>query len=60
MFRKKTNDLKHEAMDRSHVFACMVNDHLSRHPALTKKESDMVRKAVDNLYEVYQLLGNRV
>lgn len=49
----------HEAMDRCHVLACMLDDHLIQHPYV-QQDSD-VRKllcaASDAIGAAYQMIG---
>jgi hypothetical protein len=51
--------LTHEALDRVSIAAEIVESHVMRHPGLTKKERELVRKAVHKLWDVYELIGER-
>ena len=50
----------HEALHTAYVFADTVERHLKKHPAVKKHEDvrKCVKKAVNSLYEAYQLLGS--
>lgn len=53
--------LEHEALDRCHVIACLLDDHLIQHPYV-QQDAD-VRKllcaASDALGAAYQMIGSR-
>lgn len=51
----------HEALDRSHVIVDMMNDYLLEHPAVSqnKKIKKKVEKAIENLADAYQLIGQK-
>lgn len=51
----------HEALDRTHVLLCMLDEHLLSHPVI---ESDPKLKKIaedieDLLGELYQLIGQK-
>jgi len=50
-----------ELMDRIHIVMCNLNDHILHHP-LTENEIEITKKveeAFSNLWETYQLVGNK-
>jgi len=50
-----------ELMDRIHIAACMIDDHILNHP-LAENETDIQAKldsALELLLEAYQLVGNK-
>ena len=50
-----------ELMDRIHIVMCNLNDHILHHP-LTENEIEITKKveeAFSNLWEAYQLVGNK-
>ena len=50
-----------ELMDRIHIVACMIDDHILNHP-LSENEPDIQRKldeALSLLLDTYQLVGNK-
>ena len=50
---------RHEALDRTHMIATMVDDHLLQHPwvKLNKSVSDKIESALMILADVYQEIG---
>ena len=62
---KKKNEINSghylELMDRIHIAACMIDDHILNHP-LAENEQDIQTKldtALFNLLEAYQLVGQK-
>lgn len=51
----------HEALDRSYLFASLVDRELSNHPVIKsdKKLSKKLDKIVTLMFEVYQEIGNK-
>jgi len=51
----------HEMLDRIHVIACNIEDHLVQHPVfkLDKEISKPIEDALFNLAEAYQITGQR-
>ena len=50
-----------ELMDRIHIAACMIDDHILNHP-LSENEKDIQNKlnmALELLLEAYQMVGNK-
>jgi len=50
-----------ELMDRIHIAACMIDDHILNHP-LSENEPDIQNKldeALSLLLDAYQLVGNK-
>jgi hypothetical protein len=50
-----------ELMDRIHIVACTIDDHILNHP-LAENESDIQNKldeALSLLLDAYQLVGNK-
>ena len=50
-----------ELMDRMHIAACMIDDHILNHP-LSENEPDIQNKLDMALYlllEAYQMVGNK-
>jgi len=50
-----------ELMDRIHIVACMIDDHILNHP-LSENEPDIQNKldeALSLLLDTYQLVGNK-
>lgn len=50
-----------ELMDRIHIAACMIDDHILNHP-LSENEPDIQTKldtALELLLEAYQLVGEK-
>ena len=49
----------HEALDRTHVMLCMVEEHLGSHPAVLMYPDvrEKVTTALDALATAYQLIG---
>jgi hypothetical protein len=48
-------------MDRIHIVACMIDDHILNHP-LSENEPDIQNKldeALSLLLDAYQLVGNK-
>lgn len=50
---------RHEALDRTHMIATMVDDHLLQHPwvKINKSVSDKIESALMILADVYQEIG---
>jgi hypothetical protein len=50
----------HEMMDRLHIIMENINDHLIQHPVakVDKKVNSHLNKALEELWEAYQLTGN--
>jgi hypothetical protein len=50
----------HEMMDRLHIIMENINDHLIQHPVakVDKKINSHLNKALEELWEAYQLTGN--
>lgn len=50
----------HEALDRTHVVLCMIDDHLLDHPVIADNERlrRKAEKASKNLADLYQLIGD--
>jgi hypothetical protein len=51
----------HELLDRTHVAACMIDDHLVTHP-LAMKDKEIgkhLEAALDALMEAYQVIGSK-
>jgi len=57
-----TKEYYHEMTDRLHVVSCIVNDHLIQHPVnkLDKEVSQPIEKALELLYEAYQISGKKL
>lgn len=53
---------RHEALDRTHMIATMVDDHLLQHPwvKLNKSVSGKIESALMILADVYQEIGQHV
>ena len=50
----------HEMMDRLHIIMENINDHLIQHPVakVDKKVNSHLNKALEELWEAYQVTGN--
>ena len=50
----------HEMMDRLHIIMENINGHLIQHPVakVDKKVNSHLNKALEELWEAYQLTGN--
>jgi hypothetical protein len=50
----------HEIMDRLHIIMENINDHLIQHPVakVDKKVNSHLNKALEELWEAYQVTGN--
>ena len=60
---KKIDKMLHqEALHTSFIFMEVVSEYLCEHPAVqqSKDRSELANKAKDNLYRLYQLIGNEV
>jgi hypothetical protein len=59
---KLTPEHYHEMTDRLHVVSCIINDHLIQHPVnkLDKEVSQPIEKALELLYEAYQISGKKL
>jgi hypothetical protein len=51
----------HELLDRTHVAACTIDEHLVNHPlSLADKEiREHLENALDSLMRAYQVIGNK-
>jgi hypothetical protein len=51
----------HEALDRVHMIACIIEDHLIQHPVckVDKEISKPIEEALFLLADAYQKLGNK-
>lgn len=51
----------HEIVDRLHVMMSMIDDHLQQHPVakIETEASKLISAATDNLWQAYQLLGEK-
>ena len=49
----------HEALDRTHMVACMLDEHVLQHPwvKINKSVSDKIESALMILAEAYQEIG---
>jgi len=49
----------HEALDRTHMLLCMIDDHLREHPVVKKHKQLKIRVEIaeDILAEVYERIG---
>ena len=52
----------HEALDRTHLIGCMINDYLTTHQICLNKKNKKIKKkfvkAEDCLAKAYQMIGN--
>ena len=50
----------HEAIDRTYIFAAMLEDYLQNHPVFkeNKKQQKKIKKAIKLLSEVYQEISD--
>lgn len=53
--------LAHEALDRTHIVACMVDDYLLFHPFVDRNKDveALITRASDALAQAYQLIGSK-
>lgn len=51
--------LVHEALDRTHVAICMVDDHILTHPFVAQRPEirDLIEQALGSLATAYQKIG---
>jgi hypothetical protein len=49
----------YEIMDRTHMIQCIIDDHLSDHPAMTPKIRKHLNKVQKKLCKVYQWAGTK-
>jgi cell fate (sporulation/competence/biofilm development) regulator YmcA (YheA/YmcA/DUF963 family) len=51
----------HEALDRTYIFASLIERELKNHPVIkkNKKLNKKLGKALKHLYEVYQEIGDK-
>lgn len=49
----------HEVLDRTHIIAMLLSDHLMEHPVIRQNPEwlDLVSNALDSLNELYQAVG---
>lgn len=53
------NDYQHEALDRTHIAMCMVDDHILTHPFVEANPEikAQVEQVLDALAKAYQMIG---
>jgi hypothetical protein len=56
---KKDKFLTHEALDRTSICAGILETYLEGIGGLTKAENKVVQKAIDDLWKLYQKIGER-
>ena len=51
----------HEALDRTYIFASLIERELKNHPVIkkNKKLNKKLDKVLEHLYEIYQEIGDK-
>lgn len=50
---------RHEALDRTSMIIDIIDAHLYDHPAMNPKDKQLLDKAMEKLFKLYQRIGAR-